>query len=239
MAKKADIQPKWHVIDASGRVLGRVAAEAATILRGKHTPKYTPHVDTGDYVIIINAAKAVLTGKKLLQKEYIRHTGWIGGLKRVKYEKLMAENPEKAFELAIGGMLPHNTLGREQFKKLFVYAGAEHKHAAQVNASEPKPKAEKKAAKKPSKKAEVAEKPAVKADVAKKEVAEKAKPTEKAAKAEKTVAAKETKPKTEKKTESAKKADAKPAAKATKAEAKPADKKDDAKAATKKEEADA
>jgi large subunit ribosomal protein L13 len=235
MAKKADIQPKWHVIDASGRVLGRVAAEAATILRGKHTPLYTPHVDMGDYVIIINAAQAVLTGKKLLQKEYIRHTGWIGGLKRVKYEKLMAENPEKAFELAISGMLPHTSLGREQFKKLFVYAGAEHKHDAQVNAGEPKAKeAKKPAAKKATKKADaVAEKP--KAEKATKEVAKEA--TKEATKATtKEAPAKTTKAPAKATAKAAtKKADEKPAAKATKA----APKKAEAKADSKKEEADA
>lgn len=136
MANSQTHTPKWHVIDADGKVLGRVAAEAASILRGKHTPRYTPHANCGDYVIIINAAKVVLTGRKLEQKEYIRHTGWIGGLKRVKYSELMDKRPEFAMELAIKGMLPHTTLGRECFRKLRVYSGAEHKHEAQIAASE-------------------------------------------------------------------------------------------------------
>ena len=131
MAKASDIERKWHIIDAEGKVLGRVAALAAAILRGKMKPEYTPHVDCGDYVIIINAEKAILTGNKLDQKEYIRHTGWIGGLKRVKYRDLMEKKPEKAFMLAVGGMLPHNTLGRTCLKKLRVYRDANHGHEAQ------------------------------------------------------------------------------------------------------------
>ncbi len=131
MAKAGQIDRKWYVIDAAGKSLGRVAAQAAILLRGKHKADYTPHVDCGDHVIIINCAKAVLTGNKLEQKKWFRHTGWIGGLKEVKYATLMKQRPEKAMELAVNGMIPNNTIGREACTRLRVYAGAEHAHAAQ------------------------------------------------------------------------------------------------------------
>ncbi len=131
MAKASELDRKWYIIDAEGKPLGRVAAAAATILRGKHLPTFTPHVDCGDHVIVINAEKAVLTGKKLTDKYYYRHTGWIGGLKAVQYKILMEKNPEKAMKLAIEGMLPHNTLGRKAATRVRIYRGAEHDHAAQ------------------------------------------------------------------------------------------------------------
>jgi len=131
MAKPEECQRKWYVIDAEGQSLGRLASEVATILRGKHTPYYTPHVDTGDFVIIINAEKVVLTGNKLKQKKYYYHTGHPGGIKEVPYETMMVKRPEKAVELAVKGMLPHTRLGRAQFKKLKVYRGAQHPHQSQ------------------------------------------------------------------------------------------------------------
>ena len=131
LAKKETVSRKWYVLDAAGKPLGRVAAEAATLLRGKHKVDYTPNVDCGDYVIIVNASKAVLTGKKLNQKYYRHHSGWIGGLKEVKYANLMAERPEFAMTTAVKGMLAKNSLGRDQATRLHVYAGAEHKHEAQ------------------------------------------------------------------------------------------------------------
>jgi large subunit ribosomal protein L13 len=131
MAKKETIQRKWYILDAADKPLGHTASLAAQILRGKVRPDFTPHVDCGDFVIIINAEKAVLTGKKLEQKIYYRHTGWIGGLKEVKYSKLMAERPEFAMELAVKGMLPKNTLGALALKRVRIYRGAEHKNAAQ------------------------------------------------------------------------------------------------------------
>jgi len=131
MAKPREIERKWYILDAAGKPLGRLATEAARILRGKHKPIFTPHVDTGDHVIVINAEKVVLTGQKLQQKEYIRHSGYVGGLKRIKYEKIMAERPEWAVEKAIKGMLPHNRMGRAIAKKVRVYRGSEHKHQAQ------------------------------------------------------------------------------------------------------------
>lgn len=131
MAKAHELDRKWYIIDADGKPLGRVAAQAAAILRGKHKPEFTPHCDCGDHVIIINAAKAVLTGKKLEKKVYYRHTGYVGGLKEVKYNKLMAEKPEFAMTKAIKGMLPHNTVGAKSLTRLRVYAGAEHNNAAQ------------------------------------------------------------------------------------------------------------
>jgi len=131
VAKPNEIQRKWYVIDAEGKTLGRLCSEVASILRGKHKPIYTPHVDTGDYVIVINAEKVVLTGKKLQQKAYRYHTGYPGGLKEVPYEKLIEKNPEKIISLAVKGMLPKNSLGRAMFKKLKVYKGSEHKHQAQ------------------------------------------------------------------------------------------------------------
>ena len=131
MAKLAEIERKWYIIDAAGRPLGRTASEAARILRGKHKPIFTPHIDTGDFVIIINADQAILTGKKLDQKMYYHHSGYPGGLKEVKYKDLMAKKPVLAVEKAVKGMLPHNSLGRATAKKLKVYAGSEHPHAAQ------------------------------------------------------------------------------------------------------------
>ena len=131
MAKPAEIERKWYIIDAAGRPLGRTASEAARILRGKHKPIFTPHIDTGDFVIIIKADKAILTGKKLYQKMYYHQSGYPGGLKEVKYKDLMAKKPVLAVEKAVKGMLPHNSLGRATAKKLKVYAGSEHPHAAQ------------------------------------------------------------------------------------------------------------
>ena len=131
MAKAETIERKWYVIDAAGKPMGRTAVAAANILRGKHRPEFTPHVDCGEFVIIINAKDAVLTGKKLTQKYYRRHSGYIGGLKEVQYKTLMATRPELAMELAVKGMLPHNTLGRTAATRLKVYAGAEHKQQAQ------------------------------------------------------------------------------------------------------------
>ena len=124
--KAADIDRKWYVVDADGMVLGRLASQVANILRGKNKPIYTPNMDTGDYVIIINASKAVLTGKKLDQKIYYHHSGYAGGLKETKYRKLMAEKPEFAVRRAVVGMLPKGPLGRQMARKLKVYAGAEH-----------------------------------------------------------------------------------------------------------------
>ncbi|NMP21982.1 50S ribosomal protein L13 [Sulfobacillus harzensis] len=131
MARPAEVTRKWYVIDAAGLPLGRVATAAAMLLRGKHKPIYTPHIDTGDYVVIVNADKAVLTGRKLDQKIYFRHSGYEGGLKRTVYRQLMAKKPEFAVEKAVRGMLPHNRLGRAMFKKLKVYRGSEHPHSAQ------------------------------------------------------------------------------------------------------------
>ncbi len=131
MPKANEISRKWYVLDAAGKPLGRVAAQAATLLRGKHKPTFAPHADCGDHVIIINCKDAILTGKKLDQKSYKWHTGWIGGLKEVKYSKLMAEQPEKAMYIAVNGMLPNNTVGRASLTRLRVYAGPEHDNAAQ------------------------------------------------------------------------------------------------------------
>ncbi|PKM80538.1 MAG: 50S ribosomal protein L13 [Firmicutes bacterium HGW-Firmicutes-14] len=131
MAKPGEIEKKWYIIDAEGKALGRMATEIARLLRGKHKPIYTPHVDTGDFVIVINADKVVLTGKKLFQKQYVRHSGYPGGLKVMSYEKLLKEKPELAIEKAVKGMLPHNRLGRAQVRKLKVYRGADHPHTAQ------------------------------------------------------------------------------------------------------------
>ncbi len=130
-AKKDEIKRKWYIIDAKGEVLGKVAVKAATILRGKHKPIYTPHVDTGDQVIVINASQVVLTGKKLEQKYYRRHSGYPGGLKSIRYDRLLKEKPEKVIELAVRGMLPKTKLGRAMLKKLRVYRGSEHPHEAQ------------------------------------------------------------------------------------------------------------
>lgn len=131
MAKKETVERKWYIIDAAGKPLGKTAVTAATILRGKHRPEYTPHVDCGEFVIIINASKAVLTGDKLNQKYYRRHTGWIGGLKEVSYKQLMATKPELAMQLAVKGMLPHNSIGAKAITRLKIYAGENHNHAAQ------------------------------------------------------------------------------------------------------------
>lgn len=132
MAKSNEIEKKWYVIDAEGKVLGRLATEVATILSGKNKPTYTPHVDTGDYVVIINAEKIKLTGKKLEQKNYSYHTGYPGGLKQVPYKDLIVSKPEKIIELAVKGMLPKSSLGRNMIKKMKVYSGPEHKHEAQM-----------------------------------------------------------------------------------------------------------
>ena len=131
MAKKENVERKWYVLDAAGKPLGRTAVVAANLLRGKLKTDFTPNVDCGDFVIIVNCGKAVLTGKKLEKKKYQHHTGWIGGLKEVKYSTLMQERPEFAMELAVKGMLPKNTLGRTAITRLKVFAGSEHPHAAQ------------------------------------------------------------------------------------------------------------
>ena len=131
MEKPQNVSRKWYILDAAGKPLGRTAAQAAVILRGKHKPTFTPHVDCGDHVIIINAKDAVLTGKKLEQKFYRRHSGWIGGLKETQYKTLMAETPEKAMLLAVKGMIPDTTIVRKALTRCRVYAGAEHSHAAQ------------------------------------------------------------------------------------------------------------
>lgn len=129
--KPGDVKRQWHVIDASDVVLGRLAAQAATLLRGKHKPVYAPHVDTGDFVIVINAAKVHLSGNKRTQKLAYRHSGYPGGLRSVRYEELLEKSPERAVEKAVKGMLPKNSLGRGMLTKLKVYAGPEHPHAAQ------------------------------------------------------------------------------------------------------------
>ena len=131
MPKAGEIERKWYVLDAEDKPLGKVAAEAATLLRGKHKPEFIPHVDCGDFVIVINADKVVLTGNKLEQKTYYHHTGYIGNLKEVKDSTLMKEKPEFVVEHAIKGMIPDTTLGRKALTRLHVYKGAEHKHAAQ------------------------------------------------------------------------------------------------------------
>jgi large subunit ribosomal protein L13 len=130
-AKPAEVNKKWVLIDAKGLVVGRLATLVAMRLRGKHLPTYTPHVDCGDNVIIINCAQAVLTGNKLEQKKWQRHTGWIGNLKTTKYATLMAQRPTKAMELAVGGMIPNTTIGRKAETRLHCFAGAEHPHASQ------------------------------------------------------------------------------------------------------------
>lgn len=131
MAKAAEVERKWLLIDAEGKVLGRVATEIASILRGKHKPEYTPFTDAGDYVIVINADKIVVTGNKEMGKLYRRHSGYAGGLKEVPFAEMMAKHPERVLETAVKGMLPHNALGRQMYRKLKVYAGADHKHEAQ------------------------------------------------------------------------------------------------------------
>lgn len=131
MATPSTIERKWYVVDAADKTLGRLAAEVAKVLRGKHKPTFTPHMDTGDHVIIINADKVRLTGKKLVQKVYFRHSGYLGGDKYTKAGDMLAKNPVRMVELAVRGMVPHNRLGSQIIKKLHVYAGSEHPHAAQ------------------------------------------------------------------------------------------------------------
>lgn len=131
MAKQEEVQRKWYIVDATDLVLGRLASQVASILRGKNKPEFTPNVDTGDYVIIINCDKIRLTGNKLEDKYHMYHTGYMGGLKKIQYKKLMVEDPEKVLKLAVKGMLPKNILGRKMMSKLKVYRGAEHNHAAQ------------------------------------------------------------------------------------------------------------
>ena len=134
MAKPQDYagKRKWYVVDAEGQVLGRLASEIAKVLRGKNKPDYTPHVDTGDHVIVVNAEKVVLTGKKPEQKVYRHHSGYPGGLKEVKFKNMIEKRPERVIELAVKGMLPKNSLGRKMYKKLVVYKGPEHKQQAQM-----------------------------------------------------------------------------------------------------------
>lgn len=131
MANESNIERKWYVIDAAGQTLGRLSSEVASILRGKHKPTFTPHVDSGDYVIIINASEIVMTGKKESDKVYYRHSNYPGGLKSITAGELRAKNPARLLEISIKGMLPSSRLGEKQGKKLFVYGGAEHPHAAQ------------------------------------------------------------------------------------------------------------
>ena len=131
MANKGNIVRKWYILDAAGKPLGKTAAAAANLLRGKLKPEYTPHADCGDFVIIINAEKAVLTGKKLEQKYYRTHSGWIGGLKEVQYSTLIRERPELAMKLAVRGMMPRNVISKDSMSRLKIYRGGEHEHAAQ------------------------------------------------------------------------------------------------------------
>ena len=131
MQKPAEVERKWYIIDAAGVPLGRTAAKVAVLLRGKNKPSYTPNVDCGDHVVVVNCAEAVLTGNKLTQKYYRRHSGWIGGLKEVRYDTLLKERPERAMMLAVKGMLPDTTLGRKALTRLRVYRDAEHNNAAQ------------------------------------------------------------------------------------------------------------
>ena len=131
MANKGNIERKWYILDAAGKPLGKTATVAATLLRGKHKPEYTPHADCGDFVIVINAEKAVLTGKKLDQKIYYHHSDYVGGMKDATLREKLNKKPEQVIELAVKGMLPKGPLGRQMIKKLHVYAGAEHNHAAQ------------------------------------------------------------------------------------------------------------
>ena len=131
MASPSTINREWYVVDATGHTLGRLASEVASILRGKKKPIFTPHIDTGDYVIIVNADKISVTGKKLDQKIYYNHSDYVGGMKETTLKEMLAKKPERVIELAVKGMLPKGPLGRQMYKKLFVYAGAEHAHAAQ------------------------------------------------------------------------------------------------------------
>nr|WP_086938332.1 50S ribosomal protein L13 [Thaumasiovibrio occultus] len=131
VAKPETVKRDWYVVDADGKTLGRLASEIASRLRGKHKPEYTPHVDTGDYIVVINAEKIAVTGAKKSDKMYHSHSGYIGGIKSISFEKLIAHKPEMVLELAVKGMLPKGPLGRAMYRKLKVYAGAEHNHAAQ------------------------------------------------------------------------------------------------------------
>ncbi len=131
VAKPSTIKRQWYVIDATDKILGRVASEVARRLRGKHKPEYTPHIDTGDYVVVINASKVRVTGEKARNKYYYRYSGYQSGLKRASFSEMQAKHPERLIEHAVRGMLPKNALGREMFRKLKVYAGSEHKHRAQ------------------------------------------------------------------------------------------------------------
>lgn len=131
VAKPHEVERKWYVVDADGKTLGRLASQVASILRGKNKPTYTPHVDTGDFVIVVNAEKVAVTGKKMDQKMYRHHTGYPGGLKEMTYKQMLAKKPEDIVAQAVKGMLPKNSLGRQMFKKLKVYSGSEHNHEAQ------------------------------------------------------------------------------------------------------------
>ena len=131
MASPATIDRKWYVVDAEGKTLGRLASEVAKVLRGKNKPIFTPHIDTGDYVIVVNAEKIKVTGKKLDQKVYYRHSGYVGGIKETTLKEMLNKHPERVIEFAVKGMLPKGPLGREMYTKLFVYAGPDHKHEAQ------------------------------------------------------------------------------------------------------------
>lgn len=131
MATPSTIERKWYVVDAEGQTLGRLASEVATVLRGKHKPTYTPHLDTGDFVIVINAEKIKLTGRKESQKMYYRFTGYVGNLKKITYKTMMEKHPDRIIQMAVKGMIPHNVLGRQVMDKLHVYAGSEHPHQAQ------------------------------------------------------------------------------------------------------------
>ena len=131
MARPLEVERKWHVVDAEGQTLGRLATEIATILRGKNKPQYTPHVDTGDFVVVVNAEKVVVTGRKAEQKVYRRHSGYPGGLKETSYERMMERRPTEILRRAVKGMMPKNRLARQQLRKLKIYAGPEHPHAAQ------------------------------------------------------------------------------------------------------------
>ncbi len=133
--RPADVKHNWYVIDAAGQTLGRLATEVATRLRGKHKPEYTPHVDTGDYIVVVNAEKVRVTGRKRTDKQYYRHSGYPGGIKQTSFETMIATHPERVIEMAVKGMLPRNPLGRAMYRKLKVYAGAEHPHTAQQPAA--------------------------------------------------------------------------------------------------------
>jgi large subunit ribosomal protein L13 len=130
-AKPAEVRRAWYLVDAEGKTLGRLASEIASRLRGKHKPQYTPHVDTGDYLVVVNAEKIRVTGNKRQDKMYYHHTGWIGHLRSRSLQQMLDDHPERVLEAAVKGMLPHNPLGRAMFKKLKVYAGPEHRHQAQ------------------------------------------------------------------------------------------------------------